>query len=91
MSSKYKGKSKFRKGPAIKPIKREEPAFLYTSKCCVAPAEKPPCERSAADREKRQWGKAALGTWKCTNCRKKCSCTRKKNKAETEAPETPES
>jgi hypothetical protein len=82
MSSKYKGKNKFRKSPAIKPLKRDVPVFLYTSDCHDAPAEKPPCERSDADREKRQYGHATLGTWKCTVCKKKAKVRRKKNKPE---------
>ena len=54
---------------------RDKPVFTYTSRCCSAPATKTPCLKS-------QDAEATLGTWKCSQCRKKCSVNRHKNGAE---------
>jgi hypothetical protein len=50
---------------------RDKPVFQYTSKCCSAPATKTPCLKS-------QDAEATLGTWRCTQCRKKCAVNRHK-------------
>lgn len=85
MSSKYKGKKRFNKATPVPARPPQEPVYKYISDCHDSEAVKPPCERSDADRAKRQWGKATLGTWKCTTCRRKCKVRRRKNKVEVEA------
>lgn len=56
---------------------REKPVFVYISKCCNAPATKPPAVhyRSLEDAKDGTLG----GSWKCTQCRKPCTCNRTKN------------
>lgn len=61
---------------AKKPIQRGEPKFNYTSKCCNAQAVKPPVTAFGMDSEEAKT--QGLGTWRCSQCRKKCSCIRTK-------------
>ena len=56
-----------------------KPVFMYISKCCEAPATKPACASSNAPKLNlgdKPEGDSTLGTWRCTRCRKPCTCTR---------------
>ncbi len=56
----------------------EAPTFLYTSVCCGASAAKKACVKDVD--VKFEDRKAALGSWRCTNCKRKCKVTRNLNK-----------
>jgi hypothetical protein len=58
-----------------RPILRERPIFSYTSKCCNVQATKTPLLKS-------EGADGTLGSWRCSQCKKPCSCTRTKNKEE---------
>lgn len=76
MSSKYKGKKAFKKGgKAAKVREAGAPTFLYTSVCHSAPAIKPPCIADGTDESK-----STLGTWLCSQCKRKTAVTVKFNK-----------
>lgn len=61
--------------------------FIYISKCCGVKATKPACEVEKGAKigtyvGAKPEGEAHLGTWRCTQCRKPCSCNRSVNKQE---------
>lgn len=64
------------KQPQIK--EQAAPIYTYTSKCCEAPATKPPCERSREDRRENKFSRAGLGHWRCTKCAAGCKVKRSK-------------
>lgn len=58
--------------------------FNYTSKCCEAPAKKPPVIRTPEDRRENKFSESNLGHWRCTKCGKATKVTRAKvNNAES--------
>ena len=68
--------------------------FAYTSVCCGARAEKPPCVKAKAVKKAKGKGKqkreetpefVTLGTWRCSTCGKKCKCSRTKAEVESGA------
>ena len=75
--------------------KATDAVFVYTSKCCEAPARKPPVQRSADDRKENKFSECTLGKWHCTNCGKSAKVSRSKpvkesgnvGTAETDKPE----
>ncbi len=59
------------------------PVFNYTSTCCSAPAEKPPCATEVGQVTgvylgSKPTGESSLGTFRCTQCRKPARVTRSK-------------
>lgn len=78
-TKKPKGRPTQRNKPKFRVVKAPDaPVFLYTSVCCEAIAAKKACLKDVdvkfEDRE------AALGSWRCTNCKRKCKVTRHLNK-----------
>jgi hypothetical protein len=76
------------KGPkrpkAVPAVKLGKPVFTYTSTCCSVPATKTPCKFVGKDSDEAKT--QSLGSWRCPQCGKPCSCTRSKAEAE----ETPD-
>jgi hypothetical protein len=72
-------------GRKPKPVQKDKPVFLYTSKCCNAPATKAPCVFLGY--RTKEAGTQGLGTFRCTVCHKPCSCNRTKNSLD-KVPET---
>lgn len=67
--------------------KKHNSVFNYTSTCCSAPADKPPCAIEKGQRVKaylgaKPEGDSSLGSFRCTQCRKPCKVTRSLNKTE---------
>jgi hypothetical protein len=62
-----------------RPILRERPVFSYTSKCCGVQATKTPLLKAKTMDDATE---QSLGSWRCSSCKKPCSCTRTKNKEE---------
>lgn len=60
-------------------MSKNNPAFIYISKCCNVPANKEPCERTKEEFQNREFGTHSLGTWRCGKCDKVCSVSRHKN------------
>lgn len=74
------GNRKFNKGPkGAKPAVRKSalgaPVNVYTSVCCDALGVKKACVADFTQKPDER--KAALGSWRCSNCKKKCKVTRK--------------
>ena len=73
--------------------KKHNSVFIYTSACCSAPADKPPCAVEKGVRPKtylgaKPEGDSSLGSFRCTGCRKPCKVSRSLNpdaKAQTVA------
>ena len=55
-------------------VQKGSPVYSYTSQCCNAPATKPPCQYLGSKEAATQ----GLGTFRCTNCHKVCTCKRTK-------------
>src|SRR5208282_538996 len=63
-------------GKKQKPTLKAKPVNVYTSTCCQAVATKPPClYLGMRTKEAETQG---LGSWRCSNCHKPCTCTRAK-------------
>lgn len=73
--SRYAGKSRGKK--FVKSGKPLGPTFTYTSICCSAPANKPACTKASKVKGATP---QALGTWRCTQCKKVCKVTVSKYK-----------
>lgn len=81
--------SKKNSNPTSNKSRVKSSAFLYTSTCCNAPANKPPCERSLQDRKEGECSKSPLGTWNCGSCGRKCKVVRQR-RPERNAERNPE-
>lgn len=76
---KAKGRPTQRGKAKVKLVKAPDaPTFLYTSECCKALAAKKACVKDVD--VKFEDRKAALGSWRCSNCKRKCKVTRSLNK-----------
>jgi hypothetical protein len=64
------------------PRKAQDIKFNYTSMCCGVQAEKPACVRIPLAERGKDGAVGSLGTWRCTQCGKKCKLTRSLRKAE---------
>lgn len=71
---------------ASKPIQRGIPAFLYTTVCCGALAEKSPCTSygsvkvgNVTTARGKEADTQGLGSWRCPTCRKPASVQRTRN------------
>ena len=57
-------------------VQKGNPVNVYTSQCCNAPATKPPCLYLGM--KSKEAATQGLGTFRCTNCHKVCTCKRTK-------------
>ena len=76
---KPKGRPTQRNKAKVKLVKAQDaPTFLYSSVCCEVLAMKKACVKDVD--VKFEDRKAALGSWRCSNCKRKCKVTRSLNK-----------
>jgi transposase len=59
-----------------RPVMRERPVFSYTSKCCSVQATKTPLLKAKTMDDATD---QSLGKWRCSACKKRCTCTRSRN------------
>ena len=75
---KPKGRPTQRNKAKVRLVKAlDAPAFLYNSVCCGATALKKACVKDVDVEFKDR--KAALGSWRCSQCKRKCKVNRSKN------------
>jgi hypothetical protein len=69
------------------------PVKSYTSKCCNAPATKPPAGQKSMEKNpesgKVEKSSKGLGSWRCTVCKKRCAVIVGKPKEEENAQAQP--
>jgi|GEM_PF-1427166 hypothetical protein len=63
-------------GKKPRPTPKGNPVNVYTSTCCNVVATKPPCQYLGS--KSKEAATQGLGTFRCTNCHKVCTCKRTK-------------